>query len=59
VSDLLKKRQEAGQEVERLMIEFLIQYHPTHDLKVADVIQIAHHARRLAFDLFSEIEARS
>ena len=56
MTDILKKHQTASQEVERLMIDFLIQYAPAYELKVSDVLQIAAHARRLSFDLFYAIE---
>lgn len=49
----LEKRQGAGVEVERRMIQFLMQYDPTRELKVCDVQQIALHARKVAFDEFS------
>jgi len=50
----LKRRQEAGARFEQKMLDFLLQYNPTHDLKVIDVIAIASAARRLAFEEFSE-----
>jgi len=49
----LEARQRAGQEVERRMTEFMLQFAPCEKLLVGDVIQIAAHSRRLAFDLFS------
>lgn len=53
-SEDLKRRQQAGERVEKDMIAFMIQFHPTHELRVSDLIAIASHARRLAFDHFSE-----
>jgi len=50
----LKRRQEAGARFEQKMLDFLLQYNPTHDLKVIDVIAIASAARLLAFEEFSE-----
>lgn len=58
MADTLKQRQEAGQEVERQLLAFLLQFAPAHELKVGDVKQIAGHARRLAFDIFSESEVQ-
>lgn len=55
----LEARQRAGQEVERLMTDFMIQFRPCEKLLVGDLIQIAAHARRLAFDLFSDAYATS
>lgn len=52
----LRKRQEAGQAVEKQMVEFLMQFNPARELKVCDVQFIAGRARRLAFDLFSEAD---
>lgn len=52
----LKLRQEAGEVVERKMLEFLLQFYPAHELKVIDVLRIAGHARSAAFAAFSEIE---
>jgi len=49
----LKRRQAAGVEVERKMIEFLMQWAPVRELKVGDVQQIATSARLYAFDAFS------
>jgi len=57
MADTLNARQEAGQEVEKQMLEFLLQFAPAHELKVGDVKVIAGHARRLAFDIFSELKA--
>lgn len=54
MNDDLKRRQEAGQEVERKMLDFLLGFSPTDVLSVGDVKVIAGHARGLAFDIFSE-----
>lgn len=50
----LEARQRAGQAIERDMIEFIMQFAPAEKLRVCDVQQIAAHARRLAFDHFSD-----
>ena len=54
-TEKLKQRQEAGEAVEKAMIEFMIQFSPTMELKVVDIVQIASHARRIAFERFSEV----
>lgn len=51
----LEKRQAAGIEVERKMLDFLMQYGPARELKVVDVQQIAYHARQYAFDSFADV----
>jgi hypothetical protein len=51
--DNLVKRQEAAAQVERRMMEFLIQYHPARELRLADACTIAAEARHIAFDMFS------
>ena len=56
MDETLKRRQEAGQSVERGMLDFLVQFTPAHEMKLGDVMLIAAHARRLAFNEFSEIE---
>ncbi|MDI6026761.1 hypothetical protein QBK99_11220 [Corticibacterium sp. UT-5YL-CI-8] len=48
--------QAAGTQVEKMMLEHLIDYPPCEKLLVGDVIQIARHARQLSFDLFSAID---
>jgi hypothetical protein len=53
--DLLKERKEAGQEVERRMTAFLMEFTPARELKICDVQQIAGFARRVAVDVFSEV----
>lgn len=52
----LKKKQEAGADVERKMIEFLIQFIPAGELKISDVLQIARAARALSFNAFADIQ---
>lgn len=52
----LEQRQKAGTEVEERVLAFLIQFSPAENLRVCDVAQIAHAARRIAFDAFSEKE---
>jgi hypothetical protein len=49
---VLKRRQQAGEEVERKMAQFLLQYDPARELKIADVHQIATSARIYAFESF-------
>ena len=51
----LSSKQVAGTEVEKRMIEFLLQFIPAEELKLADIKQIAHQARRIAFDCFLEV----
>lgn len=51
----LISKQEAGAEVERRMIAFLMQFIPAEELKLADIKQIASQARRAAFDCFLEV----
>lgn len=58
MADDLKQRQEAGEEVERKMVDFLMQFDPAGELKVSDVKVIALHARSLAFGLFSDLKSR-
>lgn len=58
MADDLKKLQDAGQQVERDMLQFLLQYDPANVLTLADAKQIAGRARRLAFDQFSELLPR-
>lgn len=58
MTDNLKQRQAAGEEVERQMIEFLIQFDPARDMKVSDVKTIANYARGLAFNYFSAVEGK-
>ena len=51
----LEARQKAGQAVERDLMQFMIfQCKPCEKLLVGDLLQIAEHARRLAFDHFSD-----
>lgn len=53
----LEKRQKAGSEVERRMIEILMGWEPVQELRVQDIKYIALLARNIAFDTFSEAEA--
>lgn len=55
MNDDLKTRQQAGEDVEKLMLDFLLQYTPAQELKVADVKAIAFHARSIAFDCFRNL----
>jgi hypothetical protein len=48
--EILKRRQEIGDDVEHKMIEFLMQYGPARDLKISDAKEIARTARAYAFD---------
>jgi hypothetical protein len=48
-----KRRQEAGETVEREMLEFLLQYAPAQELKVSDIQMIARAACSIAFAAFS------
>ena len=50
----LRYRQEAGAKVEKMMIDFLLQYTPVADLKVKDVQVIAMQARSVAFACFDD-----
>ena len=50
MDDRLKEAQKLGEDVENKMLDFLMQYEPTQELKVCDVKLIAHRARLLAFD---------
>lgn len=50
--DNLKRCQQASMGVEEAMLERLLGFTPTHELKVADVLYIAREARAIAFDLF-------
>lgn len=50
----LKKKQDACEEVERKMIDFLLQFIPAGELKVCDVKQIAYEARALSFNAFAD-----
>lgn len=52
----LEQKQAAGAEVQKEMLEFMMQFAPTHQLKVGDVWQIAFHARTAAFNAFSKDE---
>lgn len=58
MADDLKQRQEAGEQVERQMINFLMQFDPAGELKVSDIKVIANRARSLAFGLFSDLNPR-
>lgn len=58
MADKLKAMQEAGQQVEKDMVSFLLQYAPARELKVEDVLLIAGRARRLAFDQFAEVDTQ-
>ena len=49
----LKRRQEAGEQVERKMMDILLQFTPAQVLKVCDVKFIAGAARACAFEAFS------
>ena len=49
-------RQQAGMEVERKMLEFLMQWSPADEMKIVDVKQIAFFARRIAFEAFSPVK---
>lgn len=49
----LKRRQQAGEAVEKGMIEYLVQYGPG-SMSLGEVKAIAGHARNLSFDLFSK-----
>lgn len=53
--ETLKLRQQAGEKVERQMLEFLMQFSPAGELKLSDAKVIAFHARSLAFENFSEL----
>lgn len=48
----LVRRRKAAQEVEKKMIEALIGFTPTQELKVGDILFIARHAMTVAFDAF-------
>lgn len=52
MNDTLTDRQEAGKEVERRLIDFLLGYSPAQELKVCDVKQIAFAARQYSFDAY-------
>lgn len=56
-SKTLKQRQEAGERVEKEMLEFMLQYTPAQELQVRNILDIAFRARGVAFDAFSEIES--
>lgn len=58
MADDLKQRQQAGEEVERKMLDFLMQFDAARELKVGDVKMIAEQARLLAFGLFSDLNSR-
>ena len=49
----LKERQDASGDVEKRMMEVLLQFTPVKDLKVCDVQAIARFARNAAFEAFS------
>jgi hypothetical protein len=49
MNEKLKQRQEASANVEKRMVEFLIQFSPAQDLTVADVKTIALFARNISF----------
>lgn len=52
--DDLKRRQEAGEQVEDDMLDFLMQFTPAGELRLCDAKQIAAFARTRAFELFSQ-----
>ncbi len=54
----LKYRQEAGEQVEKDMLAFLLQFVPAKELKIVDVQCIANYARNRAFALFTEATER-
>lgn len=54
--DDLKRRQDAGAEVEKRMLSFLMQFTPAGELKVGDAKQIAFAARNFSFEEFSKGE---
>lgn len=49
---VLEQRQAAGAAVEKQLVDFMLQFHPTHELRVSDVLTIAGAALRIAFDAF-------
>lgn len=53
MDDRLAKRQKAGEEVERRILAFLMQFTPARELRVSDVQEIALLARKVSFDEFS------
>lgn len=53
MSDDLKRRQEAGQRVEKQMLDLLVSMPAAGNLKLDDAKHIAGMARRISFDEFS------
>lgn len=51
----LKARQEAGQRVEKKMMEYLLQFSSADDLTVSTIKHISFLARQAAFEEFSKI----
>lgn len=52
--DLLKRKQNAAQKAHDRMLEALMGFAPTQDLRVSDVKFIADYARTIAFDAIKE-----
>lgn len=52
----LKQRQDAGTRVEQRMLEILMGFEPTCELKIREAQFIARMARQFAFDEFEKIE---
>lgn len=53
MADDLKHRQEAGQRLERKLLELMVSMPALDNLKLSDAKYIAGCARRIAFDEFS------
>lgn len=53
----LKARQEASEKVEREMLDFLMQFSPAGELRLADARTIAFKARASAFNHFDPEKA--
>jgi hypothetical protein len=52
----LKQRQDAGTRVEERMLQTLLSFEPTGELKIRDAQFIARMAKQFAFDEFEKIE---
>ncbi len=54
MKDDLRARQEAGQRLEKKLLDFIVDFHACENLKLQDAKFIAGMARRIAFDEFSQ-----
>lgn len=48
----LPSRQEAGEQVEKKLLLWLLNFEPAHSLKIEDAKAIAYAARNISFDEF-------